>query len=541
MKPKKKILLTFPYQKDERVTVEKDGIDNWNLSFTRGQGIFAMPDRTPVIALHMLAQNTSHQTVVLEYPTLADYRKELAKGYDYVGITYTIPHTGRVLHMAELAKEVSPASKVIIGGYGNQCLDQTMFPTDALQKNADYICREEGIAFMRNLLGETEERPIKQLFPLGGFMPFGNWNLSSKHFFLTVSLGCQFGCEFCATSAYFNKKRVYLLNPKECYDAIKYNLRQYPHVNHCLIYDEDFLWNKAYVDELGEYLKNDAEIQKRKFSYYCFSSVNAISQYTPEELIENGVAGVYMGVESCLQELFSRKMVKRKGRSVQEVFDMCNQYGIMTIATYILGWDFHTRDNIMTDIDYYVNLKPTMVQLRPLLALPQTKIWEDRLKEGRLSDQDQTWENMNLFSRSYQYQNFTHDEVFGYLDYTADKVNQTHGPSTLRMLNLLMDGYDTLNGSANPYLQRRAELLAENAKMAYPALAAIMKFPYNDHVRSLAVQTQSRYGDTFGNPGIAGKIFSALAVMQANKRKKYLEKTGNIVPLPPCRRYEYNM
>ena len=73
----KKVLLSFPYQTDESVTVEKDGIDNWNLSFTRGQGIFALPDKTPVIPLHILAQNIKAPTVVLEYPTMEDYKKEL--------------------------------------------------------------------------------------------------------------------------------------------------------------------------------------------------------------------------------------------------------------------------------------------------------------------------------------------------------------------------------------------------------------------------------------------------------------------------------
>ncbi len=537
-----KLLLTTPYQPDEQVTLEKDGIDNYNLSFTRGQGIFSLPDNIPCISLHILAQNISKPTVLLEYPRWENYRKELKKNYDYVGITYTLPHYDRVVEMMKLAKEISPATKIIIGGYGNECFNQKLYPTSEINELADFICKEEGIAFLKRLLNEPDGRPIKQEFPLGGFMPFWKETLSEKYFYLTVALGCKFGCEFCATSAYFKKEKKYFLSPKECYHAIKRNMEIHRGVHNCLIYDEDFLINKKYVDELGRYLRDDPDIQKRRFGYNCFSSVNALSQYTPEELIENGVVGLYLGVESCLPQLFSNdKMHKRKGTPIKDVFDMCNRYGIWTIGTYILGWDFHNKENIMTDIEYYVSLKPSMVQIRPLLALPGTRMWDDTYGQGRITDADKCLGNMNLFSRSLVYRNFTPDEVFHYIDLTAKMINETYGPSSLRMMETALNGYETLRESENPFLRRRAEYLAENARKISPILPVIMEYPYNDHVLGLAQDVLSRYERLFGPVGMIDKFLAMGARTLARSTKRHFERSGNIVPLPKYRRYSYNI
>ena len=535
-----KILLSYPYQPFKEVREDKDGLDNFNLSFTRGQGIFAMPDNIPTLALHIIAQNISVPTKVLEYPTLDKFRKELKKKYDFVGISFPITFYSKVLKMAKLVKEISPKTKVVVGGYGVQCFAQEMYSTNELKEIVDYICYGEGIQFFRELLGEKTDAHIRQLFPLGGFMPFWRQKLMVKHFYLVVALGCKFGCDFCSPSAFFNKKKVYLLSPKQCYQLIKLNLEKYPNVNQCLIYDEDFLLNKKYVLELGRYLKNDEECQRRNFCYYAFASINSISQYTVEELIENNIAGLYLGVESCLRDLFTReKMEKRRGKELKEIFDTFNKYGIMSIATFILGWDFHTRGNIEADIDYYVGLKPTMIQLRPLLPIPQTRLWSRLEKEDRLNDR-LSWENLDLFSECMRYKNFTAKEIWEYIDLATKRVNETHGPSQMRIFELDLNGYKNLKQSPNPFLRKRAEFLKKEAKLLYPVIFAIMKYPYNDTVYNKAKELEEEYREMFGRPEIFDKLATILVNTLARKTKKQREKVNYNVPQPQFREFKYN-
>jgi hypothetical protein len=51
-----------------------------------------------------------------------------------------------------LVRRHSPRSKIVLGGYG------TVAPDEMLRPYGDHICREEGVGFMRRLLGEPEIR-----------------------------------------------------------------------------------------------------------------------------------------------------------------------------------------------------------------------------------------------------------------------------------------------------------------------------------------------------------------------------------------------
>ena len=59
--------------------------------------------------------------------------------------------------MVALVREHAPNTKIILGGYGTVLTDEELKPY------ADFICREEGVGFMRRLLGESEiPMPYKQ-------------------------------------------------------------------------------------------------------------------------------------------------------------------------------------------------------------------------------------------------------------------------------------------------------------------------------------------------------------------------------------------
>jgi hypothetical protein len=72
---------------------------------------------------------------------MKQFEKELKKSYDYVGISFVIATSGKMEKMCRLVREISPESKIILGGYG------TMLPE--CESLADYVCTEEGVGFMR--------------------------------------------------------------------------------------------------------------------------------------------------------------------------------------------------------------------------------------------------------------------------------------------------------------------------------------------------------------------------------------------------------
>ena len=76
--------------------------------------------------------------------------------------------------------------------------------------DADHFVRGEGIAWMRQFLGEDPARPFEHpAIPLFGFRLMGvpsmrgGGNASAT---IIPSVGCPLGCNFCTTSAFFGGK-----------------------------------------------------------------------------------------------------------------------------------------------------------------------------------------------------------------------------------------------------------------------------------------------------------------------------------------------
>ena len=88
--------------------------------------------------------------MVLQYPSKRELIRELKKGYDYVGISFVMAVMHKMKETVALIRKYAPQSQIVLGGYG------TVLNDEVLKPYADYICREEGVAFMRRLLGEPE-------------------------------------------------------------------------------------------------------------------------------------------------------------------------------------------------------------------------------------------------------------------------------------------------------------------------------------------------------------------------------------------------
>jgi haloalkane dehalogenase len=97
--------------------------------------------------------------VVLQYPSERELIRELKRGYDYVGICFVMAVMHKMKETVALIRKHAPQSKIILGGYG------TVLKDEFLEPYADYICREEGVAFMRRPLGEPEI-PLPYKHPL---------------------------------------------------------------------------------------------------------------------------------------------------------------------------------------------------------------------------------------------------------------------------------------------------------------------------------------------------------------------------------------
>jgi haloalkane dehalogenase len=292
--------------------------------------------------------------------------------------------------MMKAIRELSPQTEILIGGYGVGMIHEPL-PGDKeghakyIREDADHLCRGEGVRFMRELLADYPvDRPITQYHVPPAEVQVSKFEgLTLSLPAILVSLGCPAACEFCNTSAFFHHKKIRISTAAQVYDTMKAHQRRLQRDNIVFIlFDEDIFMDPDFVRELGRLIRSDKKTWG--FRWISFGSMSTVSKFTGRELRECGVEGIWIGVESGLtadEGTNKTGYTKREGQVTPEtLFPELNRYGIQIIGSMILGFDFHTPENIEKDIDYFVNLKPTLYQVGPFRPCPGTKLY-DRLTE----------------------------------------------------------------------------------------------------------------------------------------------------------------
>jgi hypothetical protein len=280
---------------------------------TRAQGIFSPRTVNIHYSIEYIAENLDAPTVVLQYPSKREFIRELKKGYDYVGISFLMAVFHKMKEMVALVRQYSPQTKIVLGGYG------TVLDNDVLEPYADYICREEGVAYFRRLLGEPEiPMPYKQPLIVSRLKVF-SMTATGGTGKIFAGLGCPNGCDFCCTSHFFKRKHIKLLpEAKDIYATMERYLDLNPDLVF-LVVDEDFLLNKKRALAFRDCVLKGG----KTLSMFAFASVKAISQYTTEEILEMGIDGVWIGYEGTRSGY-----AKQQGRPVEEILTEFREHGI---------------------------------------------------------------------------------------------------------------------------------------------------------------------------------------------------------------------
>ena len=209
-----RVLLTSvfgPYaQDDEFGSRAINPMELYHNQVTRAQGGFSLRMFHRSWGIMMIQQNISAPCTLLDFPTRDDFARELkANHYDIVGISSIIVNFSKVREMCRMVRELSPNSVIVIGGH--------VAATPGLEHmiDADHIVRGEGIAWMRQYLGEDVTAPIRHPEIVSGLKTrIMGINLPEKKggtaATIIPSVGCPMGCNFCTTSAFFGGKGKFI-------------------------------------------------------------------------------------------------------------------------------------------------------------------------------------------------------------------------------------------------------------------------------------------------------------------------------------------
>jgi len=202
---------------------------------------------------------------------------------------------------------------------------------------------------------------------------------------IITSRGCPYKCTFCDVPYKQYRKR----SIPNVVDEVTACLQMgYKEIH---FYDDLFNISPERVIEFCD------EIEKRalKFPWDFRGRVNTV---TKESLVRAKKAGcrlISFGVETGSDEglKFLRKGITTN--QIKEVFQWCRELKIKTIADFMIGLPFErSREDILKNIEFLIELDPDYPQIAILCLYPNTKIYQQAVEKG-LVDKNK-WEEFSL-------------------------------------------------------------------------------------------------------------------------------------------------
>ena len=441
--------------------------------FTREQGIFTILQQCSHLALHLMAANIDARTEVLEYPTLEQFRQRVqqaaARGvpYDYIGVTCVVSNARKARRMCQLAKQDSPTSVTVVGGGGVLALGG-LVPTFA-----DHVCRGDGVAFMRRLLGQDPEAQVEHPPVWSVHFPnriFG-YESNDAAYSLAVSLGCHRRCDFCATSAQFDGQRVPLLrSAEEVLAAMQRVDREHTATRgkagalHFVMFDENFLSQPELAHEFLR-LNREQLCRGRLYLPLLFADATAVRRFTPEQLLEMGVDALWIGME-CAD---SARYAKNRDVDFRRLVTELQGHGIKVLISFIAGLEQQTRASIQQDMDFALSLGAVGYQYAMACPMPGTVAYEELERAGKLDVQRP--EQINMSHYYIRHPELSAGEVRGFTDGFQQQDYLRNGPFALRYMKLRLAGLRRHRRAGRPALRARARGFANDLMFSVPGAA----------------------------------------------------------------------
>ncbi len=468
---------------------------------TRAQGLFSPRSHHTQFSLDYIAENLEAPTVVLQYPSHRELIRELRRGYDVVGVCFVLATYHRMKEVVALVRKYSPQSKIVLGGYG------TVAPDEMLLPYGDHICREEGVAFMRRLLGESEiPMPYRHPLIINRLQVFSKQ--ISRTGIVFGGLGCPNGCDFCCTSHFFKRKHIRLLpTGADIYQVVERYLEVDPKLS-ILILDEDFLLNRRRAMEFRECVLRGG----KPLSIFVFGSVKALSQYTVTEILEMGIDGMWIGYEGTRSGY-----AKQSGRPVEELFREFREHGITILASMIVGFPYQTPEIIEQELSGLLALRPVLTQFLIYGPCPGTPFYDEVIREGKLlpevaEDPELFYRRGSGFYSMVKHPSMTPEQIEGAQKHCYEEDFRTLGPVLYRSVERWLEGYLKLRESPSPYLRAKAERIATDLRKAYPVFLAGRLLGPTAQIRRWIGRLQKQVHAELGSPTWTERIESVAAV-----------------------------
>ena len=297
---------------------------------------------------------------------------------------------------------------VIMGG-----MHITLIPEEALEI-ADSIITGDGETVWAQMIADAKSGHLKQrydalpcpipqegvvtrrdLFEGKGYLPIT---------LLQFSRGCRFGCEFCASSAYF-KATQYCREVQDVIKEIKSQKRKL-----LFFVDDNIVSNREKAKELFRALI------PLKVRWVSQGSIDMLEDDQLMRLmVKSGCLGHVIGFESINPKNISDMNKKSNASSAKNLYKeeiaKLRHYGLQTWAAFTVGHDEDTAQDLRETCKFAVDNKFTFAAFNILMPYPNTPLYEKLKSENRLLFHGKWWldEDYRFNYAAYLPKNMTPD------------------------------------------------------------------------------------------------------------------------------------
>ena len=361
---------------------------------------------TPSLGLLTIA-NIFHKehTVIIENENIEDINFD--EIVDIVGITVTVDVIIRAAEIAKIYR--SKGIPVVAGG-----IHITAFPEEA-KKYFDVISIGLAEKTWPDIIRDFQDKKLKSTYSCnsemrGSEIVSPGYHLIDKKKYLycnvvSASRGCPFQCDFCYNSSEAYKS-LYINRP--IIDVIA-DIKTIGK-RHVMFIDDNFIGNPKWTLDFVR------AIRPMHLKWNAAVSANIVDMLDLlDEMSISGCESLFIGFESLNENAIKnvhkgQNNIKKYETLVEEI----HKRGIMINASFVFGLDDDDVTTFQTTLDWIVKNKIETVTSHILTPYPGTKVYDEFIKNGRITDFD--FSKYNTANVVFKPQNMTAEELYnGYL------------------------------------------------------------------------------------------------------------------------------
>ncbi len=300
-----------------------------------------------------------------------------------IGIGAMTPIIESALKSANVAKQVCPDAKVVMGGPHATFADKQIISNE---KDVDIIVRGEGeetllelakqspelqkigdikgITFRKdNQVIRSQDRPFIQNLdalplPAYKYLQMKRYRITGMKLLPIISSrGCPFQCSFCVASQMFGA-RYRARSSKNVLDELEWLKNEYD-AEGIAFQDDTLTFDKKRAIEIC-----DGMIERKlKLPWGCSSRADVVTREILANMAKAGCDEICFGVESGCQRIRDSLKKKVTTEQCENAIKWAKEAGIFVTVSVILGYPGETKETLRESLDFVRQVEPDDVWL----------------------------------------------------------------------------------------------------------------------------------------------------------------------------------